>query len=197
MRNESRALGYVYAILLKCNPPYNLTKTKWKNMWGMSISQIKVMEQNELINKLSEGDLYYLHYNGYLLGYKCIAGYMFIKGKLAACTYLLSSIEHKNLNDYIYDYWIFRKILTKRYGETPYSRTGDQFWRNYLYKNNPSSWGKAVSLGHLQYRVLWETPFTVIRLDLWAVDLKPVINIVHCDKKQLPTIKKLTPGWGF
>lgn len=168
-RDESRALGYVYATLLKRNPPYNLTKIKWKNMWGKSISQIMEMEENKFIERQSLWGCEFLIYEGYLNGQKCMTSYRFINNKLAQCSYVLTT-SYKNHNAYINHYNRFKKVLTNRYREPFASRPN---------------------------KTMWMTSIIVIKLDLFVRNSTTFLTIVHFDKKQLPTIKKLTPGWGY
>jgi len=100
-----------------------------------------------------------------ILGYKVKVldkdvhlGYIFVENKLVRAKYVLAE-EHSNKNDFINDYKLFQSILIIKYGKP---LKDDIYWRNNLYKKDPSNWGTAISVGHLSYFSKWDTGDTEI-----------------------------------
>ncbi|MHB8068713.1 MAG: hypothetical protein ACYDIC_12535 [Desulfobaccales bacterium] len=129
---------------------FNFRKTKW----GMSIQQVKESEPLEIA-----------HSSENILGYKVkvldkdmYLVYIFVDNKLVRSRYLLAE-EHSNKNDFIDDFKSFQNILIKKYGKPA---KDDIYWRNNLYKKDPSNWGMAIGLGHLSYFSSWNTEDTEV-----------------------------------
>jgi len=168
-KDKSRAIGYVYAPLLKKYPPYDLAEINWEEMWGKSISQIMKEEKNKLIEEQDMQGCHFMIYEGYLYGHKCSVSYRFIQDELAQCSFLLNT-DYKNHNELLKIYKQCKQVITDRFG-APYISRSENF--------------------------LWVTPTTCVSLQLFVRNSTSLLMIAHFDKDQLPTIKKLTPGWGF
>ena len=89
--------------------------------------------------------------------------------------------DHTNKNFYINDYEELKEILTKKYGKP---KKDEKIWDNELYKDDRSSWGLAVSVGHLAYGASWETSTTEIVLRLSGDNYK-ISLILAYDSKEL------------
>ena len=129
-----------------------------KANWGMSRKEVKATEGKEPDSELDDSLVYYVKIDGD--DYLC--GYTFLEDKLYNTGYVFIG-EHSNKNDYIRDYKNLKEILTKKYGKPWSDRTT---WDNDLFKDDRSQWGLAVSIGHLSYGTLWDTPKTYITLGL-------------------------------
>jgi len=193
LRKESKAIGYVYFSLLRRNPPYSLTQTNWENMWGLGVSKIKKMEDNELIKSEYLNGSEFLIYKGFFDSHECLTSYRFVDNKLIQCSYLIT-LDSKYSDKCFQEYEKHKKTLTNKYGDPMTSR---EDWVNYQYRNRPQDWDLAIKVGHLRCKSMWSSKSTVVRIDIFSKDYKPIISVMHFDKKRLSTIKKLTPGWGF
>jgi hypothetical protein len=92
----------------------------------------------------------------------CLISYYFAENQLVAGRYIFLS-EHSNKNLYINDYDDIKESLIKKYGQPNVDRP---VWNNDLYKNDPSEWGMAISVGHLSYTAGWQLANTQIILHL-------------------------------
>lgn len=95
-------------------------------------------------------------------GTSCVAGmpctilYEFAENQLASAGYVITS-RHTNANNYLDDYETVKGVLREKYG-TPLR--DETTWDNPLYRDDPSHYGFAVSIGHLSKGAFWETPTT-------------------------------------
>ena len=90
--------------------------------------------------------------------------------------------KHIDKNRYIDDYDALKKLLQKKYGMP---KRDVSVWKNSIYKDNPSDWGFAVSRGDLTYQTKWETPRTLISLNLQGKDYKIHLTIDYKSKMYL------------
>ena len=86
---------------------------------------------------------------------------------------------HTNKNKYIDDYDSLVSTLTEKYGK-PIKNTS--VWSDDLYKDSPSDYGFAVSLGHLIYASNWETDTTSIIHGLTGDNYKISHNLYYQSK---------------
>jgi hypothetical protein len=124
--------------------------------WGMTKEQVKSTESG----KLTQEDDDLLIYDGMTSGMDVFICYIFVDNKLTRSKYIYST-QHTNENDYIIDFKNIKESITQKYG---IPKIDDIHWRDELYKDDPSQWGFAVSLGHLIYNATWETETTVMGL---------------------------------
>lgn len=125
-----------------------------KTKWGMSMQQVRESEPLEVTH--SEDNV--LGYKTKVLDKDIYLIYIFIGDKLVRTKYALAE-EHSNKNDFINDYKEFQNIITKKYGKPIEDKV---YWRNNLFRKDPSHWGNAIGLGHLLYFSTWETADTRI-----------------------------------
>ena len=152
---------------------YDFRKAKW----GMSMAQVKASESLSIKNKDKDKDV--LIYKTKILNNNVALVYSFINDKLVSGHYVVEE-KHSNKNDYIADYKDFKKILTKKYGKPKMDRT---MWKDDLYKSDVSSWGMAVSIGHLVYGSSWETDETKINDTLLGDNYQISLIIAYVSKK--------------
>lgn len=135
-----------------------------KATWGMSPSQVKAVETNEILEETSD----YVAFNTTLANFEAFAVYYFVKNKLTRGRYVLTE-THSNKNDYISDYNTINEFLKKKYQEPAINEI---FWKNDLYKDDYSEWGFAISLGHLLYYATYKNPTTEINIILSGENYK-------------------------
>ncbi len=146
-----------------------------KTKWGMTKKEVKLAEVSEFIQERIEK----LIYTTALKGLNAVIMYNFIEEKLVESAYMFVD-KHSNKNDYISDYLMLKKILTKKYGKTKFEATK---WRNDLYKSDNQHWGTAVSLGHLAYFAKWETTSSDIFLSLAGENFETSLSIQYTSNK--------------
>ncbi len=156
---------------------YNFKKTKW----GMSKSQVKSSESL----KIHQNTKTTLLYKTSILNKKVLLGYTFVDNQLVSTGYLLAE-SHSNNNSFISDYEDFKKTLTKKYGKPKADRI---VWKNDLYKDTYSSWGMAISVGHLVYLSSWELEDTIIDNILMGDNFK-ITHMVRYNSKKLKELEE-------
>ncbi len=155
---------------------YDFRKTKW----GMSAAQVKSSESLAIADENKKT----LMYKTNILNKNVVLLYQFIDNQLVSAVYLLKE-THTNKNNFITDYNDFKKTLTKKYGKPKKDKI---FWKNDLYKDDYSSWGMAISVGHLIYSSGWETEDTEIMNTLIGENYKITFGVSYYSKK----LKELT-----
>jgi hypothetical protein len=130
-----------------------------KTNWGMSKEQVKATEKNKIA---FEGKEAIAMDRAQVDGRECIYVYYFLEDKLYRAGYSFME-KHINKNFYIDDYEDLKEILTKKYDKPVLDKI---IWENDLFKDDRSSWGLAVSVGHLKYFSSWETSTTYISIGL-------------------------------
>ena len=161
---------------------YDFRKTRW----GMSQKEVIKSEniKPECINCTGDGSEF-LGYRVTVLNKAVLLGYTFVHGKLVMASYALNE-KHTNKNDYIEDYKDFKEALIKKYGRPKIDNVD---WRNDLYKDSPSDWGLAVSLGQLEYISYWETDSKTIKASLRG-DNYEISCWVFYESKKLAHLKE-------
>jgi len=116
--------------------------------WGATPSQVKKSEKL----KIYAEDTKSIAYKTTMANIKFYILYVFHEGRLVAAMYS-NGESHTNKNDYISDFEKIKELLQKKYGVPSQE---EQFWSNDLYKDEPSEWGMAVSVGHMKYIASWD-----------------------------------------
>jgi len=125
--------------------------------WGDTKASVIALKGKPAKN--TRGEAIYL---AKIAGLEALSVYKFTNDKLYTAYYGIDQ-EHSNKNTYIADYHKIKRLLTKKYGVP---KNTESTWGNPLYKSDPSNWGLAVSIGHLEFHSYWETPRTLIHLFL-------------------------------
>lgn len=176
-------LTFFTLILSAQETKYDFRKTNW----GMSMEQVKAVEDAELFVEI-ENDTF-LYYSGInIAGKDSVCLYFFLEDKLYNSGYVFNG-EHSNKNLYIDDYKGLKEMLISKYGEPDnkkllslYNR-GEIYWTNDLYKDDKSNWGLAISKGDLSYISIWETSTTEIALVLDGDNYKIYLHIGYASKE--------------
>lgn len=143
--------------------------------WGESKASIMKKEGKEDVANM---DKIYL-FSDVVAGYNCDVAYIFTNDKLTMAKYFFHP-SHTNKNEYIYDYKKLVNLMTEKYGEPNYNSPE---WKNSLYKDEPDSYGFAVSLGHLSYSAGWFGETTEITAALYGENYEISLIIQYVSKK--------------
>ncbi len=150
--------------------------------WGMSKQQILRLEGVPDEQDSSNG-LDIVQYLQTVLNMDCMIGFVFAENKLVKAKYSFMA-RHGDKNQYIQDYTKIRDILVEKYGnpETEAAR-----WEDSRYKDEPSNWGQALSLGHLRFDSTWQDSETEIHLRLNGgnENISLVVEYAGLDYKKL------------
>jgi hypothetical protein len=119
-----------------------------------------------------------LLYETSLGGVGMYAMYEFESDRLVRGAYF-SREKHTNTTDYVQDYQLLKELLLKKYGKPT---EDDVFWKNRLYKDDPSHWGVAISMGHLVYRAKWITERSLIYTMLYGENFEVNHSVVYEEK---------------
>jgi hypothetical protein len=142
--------------------------------WGMSRAQVKNLEKTELLKEAPQG----LVYSGRVSSFPCFIAYFFTQDRLVRARYNITS-NHEYPEDYLEQFTELREILARKYGDP---RSSEQKWWNEMYRDDTSSWGKAIALGHLAQWAVWETETSEISLMLRGADQEIFLEIEYCSK---------------
>lgn len=135
-------------------------------LWGMNKERVKKVETSEFVKEEKMGGdfkgLDALLYKAEVGRLEAVIVYYFAKNLLTRARYKIME-SHTNMNLFIEDFEYIMGQLTQKFG--PPERD-DAIWLNDLYKDDPSEYGMAMSVGHLMYVAEWYPPKTTIYLSL-------------------------------
>ncbi len=134
-----------------------------KAQWGMTQEQVVRLEGNPAARE-NPGDFYVMRYWDSIKNMSCWIDYLFKDDKLTKARYIFL-VKHEYKSQYFGDYKKAKDFLTEVHGQSPLTNIN---WLNPTYKEDYSNWGLAVSLGHLEYSAIWDTPETGIVLRLFG-----------------------------
>ena len=138
---------------------YNFRYTSW----GMS--QEAVIDSEEKIDPVEKTDNL-IKYKTQILGKNVELIYLFAQNKLIGSSYRLDE-NYIVSQRFIRTYKRFKQALMEKYGQPEKETTS---WLNDTYKNDRNKWGLALSLGHIVYAALWNTPNATIECSLRGED---------------------------
>jgi len=131
--------------------------------WGMTEDEVIASESKlDPIEKTEN----LLKYKTQLLGDNVELIYQFAQNKLIASSYKLDD-NYLNSQHFINTYNKFKAKLVQKYGPAQKDET---IWLNEAYRNLSSKRGLALSLGHVEYLAVWDTPSTTINCTLKEVN---------------------------
>jgi hypothetical protein len=164
---------YIFIEFIMIDQEKNFDFRKIK--WGMKTKAVKNAEKLKpiVVNKKI------LAYDIKVLGRNMSLVYKFSQGRLVEAAYVLDE-KHTNKNDYITQYRDLVSALYKKYG-IPIEE--ESTWRNDLYREDRSSRGLAVSIGHLVYYTTWDIAKTKIKLELFGDNYEITCRIKYVGKQ--------------
>lgn len=146
--------------------------------WGMTVNGVRASETDCRLVDDGDGGTGLVGFTS-LAGYSVIVGYEFDRaGRLERGIYVLDEL-HTEGNSYIDDFDDLKGLLTAKYGK-PISDYPN--WKNELFKNQRTSWGVALQLGHVTFGAMWETPTTTITMILTGDNFEVTHGIIYGSK---------------
>lgn len=150
-----------------------------ETLWGMSKEQVKKVETSWFIKEEKGGGdfkgLDVLYYKTEVGSLEAVIICYFAENLLTRARYQITE-EHASSNLYIDDFKNIKSQLTQKYGAPA---RDDAIWSNDLYKDEPSEYGMAVSVGHLMYVAEWYLPETSIQLLLRGDNYKITLSVEY------------------
>ncbi|MDA1348220.1 MAG: hypothetical protein O3A47_05045 [Chloroflexi bacterium] len=131
------------------DPPYDFRRVRW----GMSSREVA---QSESLEALGPED----RVSGKIGGLTVHVGHVFHSDELVGTVCRLADPHDEN-SDFSADFDSLKAALSRQYG-LPDKDTAN--WWNDQFSDYPQFYGTAISLGHLEYNVQWETERTVVSL---------------------------------
>jgi len=147
---------------------FDFQRAKWGQSRGDVLAEISTSPDKS-------GKLFVTFLNGFISGFDCDINYYFAEDKLAMGEYLFRK-KHSNSNDYVSDYKYLKSLLEKKYSNT-FVETID--WKNTTFKDDPTSIGLAISMGHLEMKAVLETGSTRIVLLLSGENLDVQVSLQY------------------
>lgn len=142
----------------------NYAPRKFEEMhWGLSKKQILEMEGKPSFQEKGRG-LDIMRYKQKVINLDCSIEYIFSSNKLTKTRFTFLN-DYVDNNDCLDDYQKIKSALIQKFGK-PFEENMN--WRDPSYKGDFSSWGDAISLGHLEMNSRWLTPKTEISASLRA-----------------------------
>lgn len=151
--------------------PFDFRKTTW----GMTKEQVKKSEVGHFETQSDDVILY----SDMVAGKEVRISYKFVGDKLVRGRYTFLE-THTNPNLFIRDYMEIKEILTEKYGPPVEDKP---VWSNDLYRDDPKSWGTAVSAGHLAFVTHWDIPPTTIFHVLRGDNFEIVLGTEYASKE--------------
>lgn len=141
--------------------------------WGMGTKEAIASLGPPLVQEEAFGeDL--LMYRKRFLGLDCVMTYSFHGEKLVRAKFTFKN-DFQDLNQHINEYTRIQTSLAQMYGKA----ADDQIvWHNEELRPSAMQWGRAVSMGHLEYSSRWMAPDSEIRLMLTGKDQVVVLQII-------------------
>jgi len=156
--------------------------------WGATEAEIVASEGADPKIAQDADALRVLVYEDRLAGLDCNVIYILTGDKLVRAKYMATE-SHTNKTDYLLDYGTMHGGLSAKYGEPNEDET---YWKNDLYKDDPSDWGMAVAVGHLIKYASWELPGTTITVGITGdnFDIELVIEYVSKELEEVEETAK-------
>ena len=142
-----------------------------KTRWGMSLKEVK----RHYPRLKKEGEYYAKEHT--IDGVDGILAFDFHEGALVSVIFI-GTERYTNKNEHLSDFDTLAGLLTQKYG-TP--NVNDVSWDNDLYRDDPSSYGMAISMGHLDIKKGWDQEGTRVGLMLSGQNFKVSLTLVYMD----------------
>jgi hypothetical protein len=138
--------------------------------WGVTIQQVKKIENLKLINEKDN----LLEYEYTLIGMRCKVIYYFRNNSLTKAQYKIDR-KHYDPANFNRDYLALKKYLVGLYGDPKIDK---DTWHNDQYKSDKTKWGFAVSIGFLTRMAIWKkNNQSKIIIEMLGENHKAYINI--------------------
>lgn len=141
--------------------------------WGTSFSQVQYGESATLINNINNDELLYKDVLG---GFNCEVAFIFNENKKLASGMYIFTKTYRNPQLYVEDYYIFKNLLTNRYGK-PLAE--NEVWSNNVKPYDKYDFGQAVANDKLYLNTVWKTNRSEVKISLTNSNGKPTLQIQY------------------
>jgi hypothetical protein len=153
--------------------------------WGLSKKEVVELEGKPSDQRRVKG-LDVMRYQQRIINLDCAIDYFFAANKLSRTRFSFAS-EYLDKNAYLQDYQKVKDALVQKFGR-PLEEA--MKWRDTSYKDDFTSWGEAVSLGHLELNSRWLTPQTEITANLSGADEEILLTVEYAGLQLKELAKK-------
>jgi len=153
--------------------------------WGLSKKEVVEIE-GKPSDQRKVRDLEVMRYEQRIINLDCAIDYFFAANKLSRTRFCFMG-DYLDKNVYLQDYQKIKIALVQKFGR-PLEE--GMKWRDTSYKDDFSSWGEAVSLGHLELSSLWLTPQTEITVNLSGADDEILLTVEYAGLQLKELAKK-------
>lgn len=133
--------------------------------WGTAKDKIINLEGRPSGQEKANG-LEVIRYKRSIMAKNCLVEYIFDNNRLVTARYNLLE-KYADKNRYIEEYLKIKDNLVSKIGAP---RADTVTWQDPTYKSNNTSWGRALSMGHVEYHTIWELSGTELRITLTGSD---------------------------
>ena len=142
--------------------------------WGVSKKEVVEKEGSPADQRTVRGQEI-MRYRQRVINVECAIDYYFSANKLSRTLFSFEG-EHLDKNGYLRDYQKVKGTLARKFGP-PLEEVVN--WSDTSYKDDYSSWGEAVSLGHMEMSSRWMTPQTEITASLSGADEQILLTVEY------------------
>jgi hypothetical protein len=142
--------------------------------WGLSKKEVVELEGKPADQRRVRG-LEVMRYQQRVINLDCAIDYFFAANKLSRTRFSFAG-DYLDKNAYLQDYQKVKDALVQKFGR-PLEEA--MKWRDTSYKDDFSSWGEAVSLGHLELSSRWLTSLTEITASLSGADEEILLTVEY------------------
>jgi hypothetical protein len=129
--------------------------------WGAAKDKIINLEGRPSGQEKANG-LEVIRYKRSIMAKNCLVEYIFDNNCLVTARYNLLE-KYADKNRYIEEYLKIKDNLVSKIGAP---RADTVTWQDPTYKSNNAFWGRALSMGHLEYHTTWELSETELQITL-------------------------------
>jgi len=133
--------------------------------WGAAKDKIINLEGRPSGQEKVNG-LEVIRYKRSIMAKNCLVEYIFDNNRLITARYNLLE-KYVDKNRYIEEYLKIKENLVSKIGVP---RADTVTWQDPTYKSNIAYWGRALSMGHVEYQTTWELSGTELKITLTGSD---------------------------
>jgi len=153
--------------------------------WGLSKKQVVELEGKPADQRRVRG-LEVMRYQQRIINLDCAIDYFFAANKLSRTRFSFAG-DYLDKNAHLQDYQKVKDALVQKFGK-PLEEAMN--WRDTSYKDDFTSWGEAVSLGHLELSSRWLTLQTEITASLSGTDDEILLTVEYAGLQLKELAKK-------
>jgi hypothetical protein len=169
-------LVFIAGMFVQANLSWSENYTFRNTRWGMTAEEVIAAESKLVPIEKNEN---MIKYKTRVLGKNVELVYLFSQNQLAGSSYQIDE-NYLNSEHFLTSYRKFKAALTRKYGPAKVDQTN---WQNDALRYSSSKKGLALSLGHVEYLSLWETPITTISCSLKEENYYILSSVVYRSKE--------------